>query len=817
MRYARYIFVLLFVLSSRGLSAQEFDLYDFRYYKRFESAEELLAPKEDSTVVAKFRLNPQFTTHTLDYNLSMVRSSRRGVAHHRRHTTLNGISIPYLSNSSVRALQLSSNRTIDSTNIHIDTLCNARTSSGFAFSSRNMPYSLTFATSQPLSNGWALSTNISASTGRDLHIEGMYGNSLEINAVASKLFNDKSILSIAIFAKPSMRTTRLASTKEAFQLIGNKLYNPAWGYQNGKVRNSRVRRQFLPTAFAGYKCELTKNTALNVAATATIGIERYSALDWFNTQTATPDNYRYMPSNFNDEDDVFHAIESAWIANNPKYTQVDFDDIITTNKLNDGEAVYAVTDRVRRTIRTSIRGEATTTLKMGYISYGIDINTCNYRNYKQMRDLLGASYILDIDYYLLDDDSYGNALQNNIATPNRHVYTGDKYGYDYAIRERNVSIFGTYRYCTDRLSINAAARLGYVDISRRGFYCKELFTDNSFGVSRHIKLSPYALHLSVGYLIADNHYIKGSIATEATPCDSEDLFLQTQYNNRTVVSPELRTIYNADVQYMYQRPNFKLSASLFINAELNDTQVRHLYDDLSREYSDVVISDINYLRYGVEIEAEYRFATNFRATAAICAGRYTYATNPLVTTYTDTSNIVITDHVQSQMRGLSIGNTPQIVSTLGLSYYKRGWWASINANYAGLRYIEPSAVMRTYRVLATANSPERLDELKSQERLKDAFTIDISLSKTLYLNRISKKIYSTNAAPRFEDKHPRSRLIFRFGVRNLLGSRDIVYNGYESSRLQRYKIADSYVYTRQASRYMYAYPRTFYASATFAF
>ena len=169
------------------------------------------------------------------------------------------------------------------------------------------------------------------------------------------------------------------------------------------------------------------------------------------------------------------------------------------------------------------------------------------------------------------------------------------------------------------------------------------------------------------------------------------------------------------------------------------------------------------------------------------------------------------------MRGLSIGNTPQIVSTLGLSYYKRGWWASINANYAGLRYIEPSAVMRTYRVLATANSPERLDELKSQERLKDAFTIDISLSKTLYLNRISKKIYSTNATPRFEDKHPRSRLIFRFGVRNLLGSRDIVYNGYESSRLQRYKIADSYVYTRQASRYMYAYPRTFYASATFAF
>ena len=125
--------------------------------------------------------------------------------------------------------------------------------------------------------------------------------------------------------------------------------------------------------------------------------------------------------------------------------------------------------------------------------------------------------------------------------------------------------------------------------------------------------------------------------------------------------------------------------------------------------------------------------------------------------------------------------------------------------------------MRTERVLAMAVSPEQRANLLSQERLRDAFTIDLSLSKSLYLSRLSRKVYSTTAAPRFEDKHPRSRLIFRMGVRNLLGSTNFVYNAYESSRLQRYKIADEYIYNRQASRYLYAYPRTFYASATFAF
>ena len=297
----------------------------------------------------------------------------------------------------------------------------------------------------------------------------------------------------------------------------------------------------------------------------------------------------------------------------------------------------------------------------------------------------------------------------------------------------------------------------------------------------------------------------------------ENLFLQSQYNNRTIANPAMRSAYNGEVRYTFQKQNIAVSTTLFLSAELNDTQVRHLYDDLSGEYTDIVNSGINTLCYGLEVEAEYRFAQNFRATAAATLGRYKYATNSLVTIYTDTANTLLADHIESQTKGLSLGNAPQVAITAGLSYYNKGWWASINANYAGLRYIEPSAVMRTERVLAMAVSPEQRSALTAQERLRDAFTLDLSLSKSIYLSRVNKKIYSTTAVPRFEDKYPNSRLIFRAGVRNLLGSTNIVYNAYESSRLQRYKLAGEYIYNRQASRYLYAYPRTFYASATFAF
>lgn len=818
MRGLRYILVVLFLICYRGLSAQEFDLYDFRYYKRFESVEELLAPEvKDSLTEPKFVLNRRFSTRALDYNFAMVRYARQGVEFYRREISLNGAEMPYLSPNAIRALQLTAEYTVDHISLHVDTLPKQKTTAGIFFSMRNMPYALRLSTAQRMSKGWSLAANVEARTGRDLHIEGLFGNSLEVDVIASKRFNDNHHLSFALFAKPSMRSSRLASTDEAFRLTGNNLYNPAWGYQNGQIRNSRIRRELLPTAFVGYEWRLNDRTRLNWTATATIGLRRYSMLDWFDAQTPSPDNYRYMPSYFADEEDVSLMVESAWLNRNPKYTQLDFDTLIATNRLNGGAAVYAISDRVERVARSLFRCAAITKTEKGEISYGLEVKMRNSRNYKQMRDLLGAHYIIDLDYFLLDDDTFGNALQNNLSTPNRRIEEGYRFGYDYALRRYDASLFGTYRYHTTNFDLEIAAAFGYCDISRRGFYRKELFADSSLGVSRHLRFAPYSLRVSAEYLINDNHFVRGGIYVKSTPCESENLFLQSQYNNRTIVNPTALSRFGANMQYMFQRQNLAVSTTLFIRSMLNDTQVRHLYDDLRGEYADVVTSNIDHLCYGMEVEVQYRFATNFRATAAAAVGRYKYSDNALVTIYSDTTNALIADHVESNTEGLSLGNMPQVAATIGLSYYNKGWWASINANYAGLRYIEPSTTMRTARVLAMTTSPEQYSAIIEQERLSDAFTIDLSISKSIFINRLSRKMYSTVAAPRFEDKHPQSRLVFRVGVRNLLGSANIVYSGYESSRLQRYKLAGEYIYNRQASHYLYAYPRTYYASASFVF
>ena len=825
MRYARHIFVLLLVLSYRGLSAQEFDLYDFRYYKRFESAEELLAPEKDSVEVAKFTLNRTFSTRSLDYNLSSVRFIRRGIEGFQRTTTLNGVALPYISHSTARTLQLrteqhygiSDNGLTGELELHIDSIYKQQSNIGLRFLSRNMPYSIYASTAHRFGKGWSLSATMSARAGNDLFVKGLFGYGVSVNALATKEFNSRNRLSFALFIEPSMRSVRLPSTEEAFRLTGNNLYNPAWGYQDGKVRNPRIRREFLPTAFIGYESVLNEQTKMNISAAITAGIERYSSLDWFDAQTPAVDNYRYMPSFFADEEDIFSAVESAWFANDTRYTQIDFERLVATNKLHNGRAIYAISDRAERIVESSFRGAFDTKLERGSISYGLEITTSNTRNFKQMRDMLGAEYIIDLDYFLIDDDTYGNALQNNLDEPNRHIVKGNRFGYDYTIRNHNINAFAAYRYSTERLHLDIASKVGYTDISRKGHFRKELFSESSLGVSRHAKFAPYQLHIAGEYLVGNNHLLGAKFMANAQTCEAEDLFLQSQYNNRLIDNPTMRKGYAAELRYMFQRPNLSLSATLFTTATLDEIRVEHIYDDLSREYSDFVVSNIDIVRYGLEIEGEYSFADHFRTSVALCAGRYSYLDNARVSAYSDSSNILLIDNIESHTRNLTLGNAPQIALTAGLSYYNKGWNARINANYAGLRYVEPSAIMRTNRALTMAASPEQRNEMMAQERLRDAFTLDISLSKSLYLDKLDKRIYHSKVAPRFTDKHPASKLVFRVGVRNLLGSSNMVYSARESSRLQRYKLANEYIYSRQATRYLYAYPRTYEASISFRF
>ncbi len=828
MRPRRYILVLSAIWSCISACGQ--DLHDYRYYKLFEQ-ESVAAVEERADSIPSVTIPAKrYRRQLLDDNFRFVRTLRRGASFTERRTTLGGIAVEGLYRSTASRLQLRRSETdgaafdsplaggaFGNAEYGCDTLLRERTSVGFNLSTRNYLAGINASTASNLGRGWSLAADISARTGRDAHVKAVFTNEMSLNVATVKQFDSLHRISIVLLLSPSERGTRQASVAEAFALRGDNLYSPSWGYCNGKVRNSHVRRETVPVAVAMYEGRIAKNTSLSLSLGATAGIRRYSILDWFDAPTPAPDNYRRLPSYFSDAT-VADAVAEAWRRGDSRYTQIDFDELVARNRLSDDGAVYAVADRVERITRLQLRAAATTSSgRHTRIACGINALCDRSRNYKQMRDLLGGGRIADIDCYLMDDDTFDNALLNNMLAPDRLIGERDRYGYDYALTQTTLSAFGAMRYSASRLSVNAALDVGYAGIVRKGFYRKELFADNSYGCSRTVRLSPYSARLSVGYDFSASHRLRFSAMAHGDMPEAEDLFLQSNYNNRTVDNPALRQTFAAEAVYNFAGAKVDVRATLFASLTRGAMQTDHLYDDASGNYADMVVSGIDVLRYGAEIELNARIADHFRLSTALSAGRYKYAADPRLSLYADTDNRLLCDRARSYVGKCTVGGAPQILTMVEVAYFNRGWGVSLDAEYAGLRYISPSFLRRTERVARMADSPELFAEFMRQERLRDAFALNVSLSKTLYLSRFDRRIYTAPHRPRFIDRHPHSRLTFYLSVDNLLGTRNTVYSGYESSRLQRRWLADEYTLRPQASRYLYAYPRTFYFSVRFTF
>ena len=159
---------------------------------------------------------------------------------------------------------------------------------------------------------------------------------------------------------------------------------------------------------------------------------------------------------------------------------------------------------------------------------------------------------------------------------------------------------------------------------------------------------------------------------------------------------------------------------------------------------------------------------------------------------------MIADRARSLLKGYRLVGSPQRIASAELSY--RGaklWMASLSVNYAADHYTTVSPLNRMGRVYDYAASPEDLRALTEQERFPEAFTIDLFVSKSF---RLGSRYLSVSAA-----------------VNNLANRKEIVYSGYEQMRLRKSGTGLNQSITAFGSKYLYAYPRTYYLTVNFRF
>lgn len=793
-----------------GVSGQE---YVREFHPRQRDAEAYAPMLETDTTLfyRAVQTAPDLYGECTDYNLPMVAQGRRGRSCRDERTLLNGMSVDnYRTRSLLRILGAGEtfhagaaapdgySGAVDGIRLlRFDDAVRLQSCyTALSLSDRNDRFGLRAGWSGSLGKDWYGSAAVDARTGRDLHIEGVFTDAVTAGVRFAKRFSDKRQIGICLVVPFSIRGGRSASTEEAFQLTGDRLYNPAWGFQNGKIRNARVRREQLPMAQITGQWTIASSTEIAATAGLEAGARSYSGLNWYDARTPLPDNYRYLPSRTEDR-----ATEEAWRNNDPHYTQIDWDRMIACNRLAGGQAVYTLEEQIERLCRIHADLHFTTRAADNLqIRYGAEWQYRHARRFKRMGDLLGADYVIDIDQYLVDDDTYGNLLQNNLRDPDRRIGEGDRFGYDYSLCESELRAYVQAAWHSDCFRAGAAAGFGSALRYRNGHYEKELFPgENSCGRSRRMTFAPWSIRAYAGWSISTRSYLEIAAMAAASAPDAEELFYQPLYNNRTVEAPRPERRFAADATWRTTGERIRWQATAFIALSGEVGCTARYYDDLAGVYSDLAVSGMGLCTFGVEAAILVRLGSRWQLTAAGSALQSRYTHNPTVTVISDVDNSPVDSGSESYMGDCRPGGVPQWTACAGAGYYgPRGWGFRLSAGCVGGRFIDPEPLRRTQRIARQAGTtPEAFAAFVEQERLGDAFTLDAALFKSFQLGEEARLTISLTASNLTDDAS--------------------VYAGYESKRILRRYAGDVQYREPQASRYTYVYPRSFYLSVSCRF
>ena len=537
-----------------------------------------------------------------------------------------------------------------------------------------------------MDNGWSLAFNASARLGGNDWIDGVYYRSFAYYFAADKEIDPSNSLSFVFFGTPGERGAQNASTQEVYDLMWDNMYNSNWGYQNGRVRNSRVRKTHEPIAILKWDFTPSENFESSATLLYRFGKNGYTALDWYNAQDPRPDYYRNLPSYFYNEDselkrnnqDKAVLTYNAWYNEDPSVVHLNWDRLYNVNMLSEGgRSKYVQEERhVDQKDLNFAYNFKYRPLDWIVVSGGLNARINNTEYYKVIADLLGGKYFVDIDNFAdRDYAAYPYRSQNDLDYYLEHgeartLGVGDKYGYDYMAHIRNYGGWVSGRFSFGNLGVTAAGKVGLNSFWREGLVRKGLFpgipitvngetiapeTDasgeiiTSYGNSKKATFLTYAGKLALNYVIGGKQRVYANAGYFNDAPNFNQAFLSPRTRNSLM--PGLTTVktLSTDVNWQYSGSGINVRATAYYTLIRDISKVMSAYDDMQNAFSNFAISGINQRHYGVELgfKVPTYIVPNLSVQGVVAAGRAEYVGTPTMVQTVDNDAREITYNGQS--------------------------------------------------------------------------------------------------------------------------------------------------------------------------
>jgi len=759
------------------------------------------------------------------YNLGILRFKVRGYDYEYNEVNINGVPMENLDNGRVYwSLWGGLNNVTRFKTSYLGLQRNDMTFGGLAGSTNieifpskygkgtNITYSLTNRSYRQrlmfihstgiMQNGWALTISGSRRWSQEGYIPGTFYDAWAYYIGAEKQFK-KHNLAFNIFGAPIRRGKAGPTVQEVYDLTGNHFYNPYWGWQNGKKRNSRIAHSHIPVLIITDVWHIDNNTKLTTTLSGRFGSNGATALNWYNAPDPRPDYYRYLPSYMTNPqvaelvaeafrtDDNYRQINwtAIYDANRSSYETINNANGIEGNVISGYRAQYIIEDRrydqeslafssvLNKTVNDKL------TIDGGFLArYFVT------HNFKKVVDLLGADYYVDVDKFAERDYADPIIAQNNLFIPNHVVYTGDKFGYDYNAVIYNTRVWTQAFYSLPKIDLFASGYVSYTNFWRVGFMKNGRFPDNSYGKSKGNSFVNFGVKSGITYKITGRHFIVSHLGYFTKAPNFMNSYVSPRTRDQIADNLVSEKAMHGDIGYYLRAPRIKATITAFYTDIKDRTKIRSFYHDGYRNFVNYVLTGIDEVHQGIEMAFQANVSSALTFSGAGSLGYYYYNSRPNVTITVDNSSEVLAEDRQVYMKGYFVSGTPQTALTSGLRYNGPNYWfAGFNVNYVDNNYISINPERRTPEAVEyVIPESEQWYAILNQEKLNSGFTIDAYFYKSF----------------KFENTF----VYLNISVNNILNNTNIKTGGFEQLRFDM----TTHDPDRFPPKYFYYYGRQYF-------